>query len=118
MRFLANENFPLPSVHLLREEGYDVASITEDSPGIEDREVLARAVDEQRVILTFDRDYGELIYRLRLRSPMGVIYLRFRPHTPEEPAIMLLNLLQIEELQFEERFTVVDSSSIRQRPLP
>ncbi|MCC3519922.1 MAG: DUF5615 family PIN-like protein [Microcoleus sp. PH2017_18_LLB_O_A] len=85
---------------------------------IEDADVLARATDEQRVILTFDRDYGELIYRLRLRSPKGVIYLRFRPHTPEEPASILLNLLQIEGLQFEERFTVVDRDRIRQRPLP
>ena len=70
------------------------------------------------MILTFDRDYGELIYRLRLRSPKGVIYLRFRPHTPEEPASILLNLLQIEGLQFQERFTVVDRDRIRQRPLP
>jgi predicted nuclease of predicted toxin-antitoxin system len=118
MQFLANENFPLPSVRLLREKGYDIASITEDSPGIEDTEVLARAADEQRVILTFDRDYGELIYRLRLRSPKGVIYLRLRPHTPEEPALLLLNLLQRERLLFEERFTVVDRDQIRQRTLP
>jgi len=74
--------------------------------------------DEERVILTFDRDYGELIYRLRLRSPRGVIYLRFRPHTPQEPASILLNLLQTEGLQFEERFTVVERDQIRQRPLP
>ncbi|MCC3583645.1 MAG: DUF5615 family PIN-like protein [Microcoleus sp. PH2017_30_WIL_O_A] len=79
---------------------------------------MARATDEQRVILTFDRDYGELIYRLRMRSPRGVIYLRFRPHTPEEPASILLNLLQIEGLQFEEWFTVVERDQIRQRPLP
>ena len=118
MRFLANENFPLPSVRLLRQVGYDVASVTEDSPGIEDTEVLTRAANEQRVILTFDRDYGELIYRLRLPSPTGVIYLRFRPHTPEEPATLLLNLLHIEGLQFEERFTVVERDQIRQRPLP
>lgn len=118
MLFLANENFPLPSVRLLREGGYDVASITEDSPGIKDTEVLARAVDEQRIILTFDSDYGELIYRFRLPSPTGVIYLRFRPHTPQEPATLLLNLLQIEELQFEERFTVMERDRIRQRPLP
>lgn len=63
MRFLANENFPLPSIILLRQGGYDVASMTEDSPGMEDSEVLTRASDEQRIILTFDRDYGELIYR-------------------------------------------------------
>ena len=54
--------------------------------------------DEQRVILTFERNYGELIYRWRLRSPKGVIYLRFRPHTPEERASILLNLLQTEGL--------------------
>jgi len=118
MRFLANENFPLLSVRLLRQADLEVASVTEDSPGIEDSEVLDRAADEERVILTFDRDYGELIYRLRLRSPRGVIYWRFRPHTPEEPASILLNLLQIEGLQFEERFTVVDRDRIRQRPLP
>ncbi len=118
MRFLANENFPLLSVRLLRQADLEVASVTEDSPGIEDSEVLDRAADEERVILTFDRDYGELIYRLRLRSPRGVIYLRFHPHTPEEPASILLNLLQIEGLQFEERFTVVDRDRIRQRPLP
>jgi predicted nuclease of predicted toxin-antitoxin system len=60
MWFLANENFPLPSVRLLRQAGYDVASITEDSPGIEDSEVLTRAANEQQVVITFDRDYGEL----------------------------------------------------------
>jgi predicted nuclease of predicted toxin-antitoxin system len=54
MRFLANENFPLLSVRLLRQAELEVASITEDSPGIEDSEVLG-AADEERVILTFDR---------------------------------------------------------------
>ena len=53
MRFLANENFPLPSVRLLRQAGYDVALMIEDSPGMEDSEVLTRATDEQRVILAF-----------------------------------------------------------------
>lgn len=62
MRFLANENFPLPSVRLLRSAGHDVLSITEESPGISDDRILARAVAEERIILTFDRDYGELIY--------------------------------------------------------
>jgi predicted nuclease of predicted toxin-antitoxin system len=118
MKFLANENFLLCSVRLLRQANYDVASITEDSPGIADTEVLIQAAAQQRIILTFDRDYGELIYRLRLRSPKGVIYLRFRPHTPEEPASLLLSLLRSESLQFENWFTVVEREQIRQRPLP
>ena len=76
MKFLANENVPLPSVRILQKAGYDVLAITEESPGIEDNEVLAWAVSGKRVILTFDRDYGELIYRLGLTPPSGVIYLR------------------------------------------
>ncbi len=118
MQLLANENFPLVSVQLLRQVGYGIATITEDSPGIEDPEVLARAADEQRIILTFDRDYGELIYRFRLPPPKGVIYLRFRPHTPGEPAAILLNLFQTEELQVEGWFTIVERDKIRQRLLP
>ena len=118
MQFLANENFPLPSIRLIRKTGYDITSITEDSPGIEDTEVLNRATHEQRVVLTFDRDYGELIYRLQLPSPTGIIYFRFRPRTPEEPAIVLLNLFKTEGLQLEGLFTVLKRDQIRQRPLP
>jgi len=118
VRFLANENFPLPSVKSLRKAGYDILSITEDSPGIEDTEVLAWAVSDQRVILTFDRDYGELIYRLGLTPPSGVIYLRYQPLNPIEPAEQLLMLLQVEGLEFEGRFTVVEREQVRQRPLP
>ena len=100
------------------DSGFETASVSESAPGISDVDVLDWAVRENRWLVTFDRDYGELIYRLRLRSPEGVIYLRLRPHKPEEPALLLLNLLQIEGLQFKERFTVVERGQIRQRPLP
>ncbi|HAG08133.1 MAG TPA: hypothetical protein DCK87_00990 [Desulfotomaculum sp.] len=66
MLFLANENFPLESIRKLREEGYDVASIIEDSPGITDKEILFQARKENRIILTFDKGYGDMIYRLRV----------------------------------------------------
>jgi predicted nuclease of predicted toxin-antitoxin system len=118
VKFLANENFPLRSTALLRAGGYDVSSIGEDSPGIEDSDVLSRSVAEERVILTFDRDYGELIYRLQLPVPRGLIYFRFRPHHAMEPAEILLNLLKSPELTIEARFTVVERDQLRQRPLP
>lgn len=93
MRFLANENFPMMSVVQLREAGYDVAYGSEDAPGAEDSLVLEPAVHEERIILTFDRDYGELIYRLRMPVPKGVVYFRYLPATPEEPAQDFLHLL-------------------------
>jgi hypothetical protein len=51
MQFLANENFPLPSVQRLRQAGHDVSAISEDSPGVKDFVVLSRASQEQRIVL-------------------------------------------------------------------
>lgn len=118
MRFLANENFPLVSVRRLRGVGHDVAAIVEDSPGARDRDVLRRAAEEHRIVLTFDRDYGDLIYRLRLPVPTGVVYFRFDPMTPEEPAEHLLKLLIMDGLSLEGKFTVVERGRVRQRLLP
>lgn len=74
MRFLANENFPVPSIRQLREAGYDIAAVIEDNRGCDDKTVMSRAVAEERIIITFDRDYGELIYRLGL-SPPQVLFI-------------------------------------------
>lgn len=117
MRFLANENFPLASVNQMRRAGHDIAATVEDSPGAKDPEVLARAVREGRVVLTFDRDYGELIYRLGLPRPAGVVYFRFDPVAPEEPAEHLLRLLIVTDVSLEGRFTVAERGHLRQRPL-
>ena len=117
MKFLANENFPLKSVHILRNAGYDVASITEDSPGIQDEHVLRQAVREQRIILTFDRDYGELIYRRKLSAPNGVIYFRFEPKTPEETGEYLRDLLVISGITWEGNFSIIEHERMRQRSL-
>lgn len=118
MRFLANENFPLFSIKQLRSLGYDVAAVVEDMSGAKDAAVLTRAVVEQRVLLTFDRDYGELIYRYKMPSPVGVIYFRFDPLTPEEPAEHLLKLLALPHFTVENRFTVTDRKKVRQKRLP
>jgi len=118
MRFLADEDVPLASIRRLRAAGYDVASIIEDSPGTKDESILARAHAEQRVILTFDRDYGELIYRRRLPVPVGVAYFRFAPATPKEPAELFLDLLQRRRIALEGQFTVIGRGWLRQRPLP
>lgn len=118
MRFLANENFPLVSVNLIRSAEYDIASIIEIMPGAKDERVLEMAHHEARIILTFDRDYGELIYKHGLPTPAGVIYFRFIPLTPEESAAYLLRLLANENIAVEGKFTVARQDTIRQRPLP
>lgn len=117
IRFLLNENVPLASICLLRQAGWDIAAIIEDSPGVSDTEVMARAHREQRIIVTFDRDYGELLYRRRLPAPPGILYLRFAPLTPEEPGEYVLRLLTNPNITLSGHFTVADRNQLHQRPL-
>lgn len=117
MRFVANENIPIRSVRLIRSAGHDVLAVVEHAPSITDADVLRWAVQEAAIVLTFDRDYGELIYRHHMPTPPGLVYFRFQPTTPDEPAIQLLELLSSVDT-LEGRFTVVERVQVRQRPLP
>ena len=116
-KFLANENVPLATVLRLRKEGFDVASVSLDASSITDREVMQIAAAENRTIITFDRDYGELIYKHGFRPPAGVVYLRMQNYQPEEPAELILKLLNNPNLEFAGHFTVADEKSIRQRKI-
>ena len=58
MTFLADENFPRPALDALRNAGWDVLSIAEECPGISDEEVAALCSEQQRILLTFDKDFG------------------------------------------------------------
>jgi predicted nuclease of predicted toxin-antitoxin system len=115
MDFLANENFPVFSIRLLRNAGHNVASVIEETPGNKDRDILKRAYEENRIVLTFDRDYGELIYRHKEFIPAGIIFFRFNPSNPAEPAELLLNILERGKVPIINRFTVVERGRIRQK---
>lgn len=62
MRILADENVPAAVVTALQERGDDIVWIRTVAPGIDDQEVFRRARDERRVILTFDKEFGELAF--------------------------------------------------------
>ena len=80
--FLANENFPRPSTILLRENGYIVKSIQEDYSGIDDVAVIKMAQEQNLIILTFDRDYGELIFKYAKDNPPSVVFFREKGSHP------------------------------------
>ena len=118
MKLLANENVPMGMVRRLRDMGHDVLAIVETSPGITDAAVLELARREQYTLLTFDRDYGELIYLKRLPVPQSVIYMRFVPTSPEEAVQQVAPLLADEGKLVQGYFVVLDRDNYRRRPLP
>ena len=117
MRLLADENIPLASIRVVRAAGHDVLAASETMAGALDREVLARAGAEGRVLVTFDRGFGALAFKRGVSAPAGILLLRFVPVTPEEPATVLLDLLSDSRLTFSGKFTVVDRERVRQRLL-
>ena len=117
MRLLANENFPADAVQALRGAGYDVVWIRETAPGIADPEVLGWAEQEQRILLTFDKDFGELAYRAGLPTSCGIILLRI--FMPSSAYVAKLTLAAIKSRQdWAGHFSVIEEHRIRMRPLP
>ncbi|MGK7945067.1 MAG: DUF5615 family PIN-like protein [Microcystaceae cyanobacterium] len=116
MRILADENFPKNVVEFLRQKGYDVLWIRTDFPSSSDREVLEIAQREQRVIVTFDKDFGELTFRLGLSASCGVILFRLPPVTPVKLIEIVVKVLETRN-DWYGYFTVVESSRIRIKPL-
>lgn len=118
MKFLANENFCMASVYLLRSKGFQVASVNEDAQSSTDKMVIQRAIEARQTILTHDRDYGELIFKDGYRPMEGVIYFRMKNYLPETPAQILLMLLENPSFAYIGYFTVIDHDySVRQRKI-
>jgi predicted nuclease of predicted toxin-antitoxin system len=115
MKLLANENFPIKSVRFLQQSGYDIKAIGIDDPSISDVEVLKIAAEENRLILTFDRDYGTLIFKFNFRPVQGVIYLRLDEYDAEEPGRIIHKLLTEMAINTVNALTVYDGTVIRQR---
>jgi predicted nuclease of predicted toxin-antitoxin system len=113
--FLANENFPRPSMILLRQKGYVIKSIQEDSPGIQDEQVIELALKLNLIILTFDSDYGELIFKYAKDNPPSVVFFREKGNTPDFASSSLIPLLESKKLNFTNAFTVIEANSVRQR---
>ena len=73
------------------------------------------AIKEERIILTFDRDYGELIFKNNHRPKKGVIYLRLDEYKAGEPGKIIEELINKKEYDFDNALTVLDKNGIRQR---
>src|SRR5437879_870286 len=115
-RFLANENFPAGMVRILRTLGDDVVHAAETLVGAQDPIILQTALEQDRILLTFDHDFGELVYRQRKPAAPGIVLFRFRQQAPE---ILLTELQSFFAARPTLRgyFTVVSPGQFRQTPL-
>ncbi|SRR6266508_2998836 len=117
MRILADENVAGEIVEALRQRGHDVGWIRADAPGSADSEVLRRAASEERIVVTFDKDFGELAFRFRLPAASGIVLLRVAALSPSRLASIVVGALESRE-DWSGHFSVVEPDRIRMTPLP
>jgi predicted nuclease of predicted toxin-antitoxin system len=117
MRFLADENFPWLTVKKLCEQGHDVIWIKTLCPGSSDEQVIRLAQQQQRVLLTFDKDFGELVFRKGQGGSHGVVLFRI-PLLSAEQVTQMIVLTLNSRSDWEGQFSVVKETHIRIRPLP
>jgi len=112
MKFLVDESVEYRIVIFLRELGFDALSVAEDFPTTADNQILTRAFREDRIVLTNDRDFGELIYRHQLPHK-GVIFFRLRDEVASSKIERLKNLFSQHRTKLPGRFVVVTDHKIR-----
>jgi predicted nuclease of predicted toxin-antitoxin system len=116
MRFLANENFPATAVTALRSAGHDVVWVRIVAPGTGDLDVLARAAREERILLTFDKDFGELAKASPLPSKCGVVLLRVPMPKASDVGHHLAGLITSRN-DWAGHFSVIEPGRVRMRRL-
>lgn len=116
MLFLANENFPGAAVVLLSAAGHDVLWVRTAAPGTPDSEVLAWAAREGRILLTFDKDFGELARAASLPATCGVILLRVPMSKPDEVGQRIAGLIMT-RADWAGHFSVIEPGRVRMRSL-
>jgi predicted nuclease of predicted toxin-antitoxin system len=114
MNLVADENIDRQVVERLRRDGHQVDWIAEVSPSATDEEVLRRTVDAKAVLVTEDKDFGELVFRRGL-AHSGVILLRLEGLDNVAKAEIVSQALRENEIELPEAFAVVSRDFVRLR---
>jgi predicted nuclease of predicted toxin-antitoxin system len=115
VKALADEGVDALIVARLRRDGHDVTYVAELAPGITDDAVLDLANADARLLLTADKDFGELVFRLR-RVSLGVLLLRLAGLSAEARAEIVSQAIAAHGEQMAGAFAVVSPGAVRIRP--
>jgi predicted nuclease of predicted toxin-antitoxin system len=112
MRFLVDECVGPVVASWLRQEQHDVFSVYEEARGMDDDAILQKAVAENRVLLTLDKDFGEMVFREQ-QPHQGIVLLRLSNSRAAHRLAVVKKLLQTHSDQLEGHFVVVTETQVR-----
>ena len=114
MKFLADESVDRQIVDALREDDHAVLYVTEMDPGISDDEVLDKAEKGSAILITADKDFGELVFRQQ-RITKGVVLVRLAGLLPSKKAEIASTMIKKHLDAIQNAFSVISPNTIRIR---
>lgn len=114
MNLLADESIEQQIVDSLRQDGHSVYFVTRMEPGIDDEQVLQRANERNALLITGDKDFGEMVYRQGLVHN-GVILVRLGALQPEIKGEITAAAVRDREFDLQNAFTVISPGAVRIR---
>ena len=112
MRFLVDECTGPKVARWLSDQGHDVFSVFDEARGLDDNSIIQRAFEEDRILITNDKDFGEKVYRER-HPHRGVIFLRLNDERAANKVDVLHRLLQDYPERLPNQFAVVTETRVR-----
>lgn len=113
---VADESVDFAIVELLRQSGFEVLAIMEDHPGWSDDKVLDLAFRQEAYLITEDKDFGELTYRLQKPSH-GILLVRLPKEESLAKAAMVQEIIQSDFERLWKKFSVLEPLKLRVRPM-
>lgn len=118
MRLVIDESVGYPIIERLRQDGHEILAIEDLAPAADDTIVLDIAAREASILLTEDKDFGDLVYQHHLPIGPGIILLRLEGMTTLEKCERVASILRARAAEFGGAFTVIMPNSVRIRTLP
>jgi predicted nuclease of predicted toxin-antitoxin system len=115
MKFVADENIDQPVISRLRTDGHEILAVFELNPGIADDIVLGLANHEGVVLLTGDKDFGELVFRDR-RYAFGIVLIRLSGLPVNDKVEIVTKVIKEHAGELAHAFTVITARNVRIRP--
>jgi predicted nuclease of predicted toxin-antitoxin system len=116
MNFFADESLDRQIISRLRQGGHAVLDVTEIDPGISDDKVLSMANESKAILLTADRDFGDLVFR-QGRLTEGVVLIRLSGLHSTKKAELVSALINQHAKEIQQAFLVITPGSIRIRKI-
>lgn len=116
LKFIVDESTGRSVADFLEEKDYSTVFVGEEMVGADDREIMKKAVEEDRIIVTNDKDFGQLAVK-EGRDAKGIILLRLKIETPDNKVKTVRNLLDEHPEKIDGNLAVVKEDSIKLREI-